>query len=83
MIVIRVELWSARTGRVLEIGRAVISNDGTGDLKRRNYDMSVFRRGTKDTVLRRGRVENFPSTSSNIWKLVFKAIHAAFPEYKI
>ena len=45
MIVVKVELHSVRDGEVTEIGRTVIANDGTGDRKRRNYDVAVGRRG--------------------------------------
>lgn len=83
MIVVRVELWSAITGRKTLLGQAVISNDGTGTLDRGNYDVRVGRKGQEDlgTVYaepqRRGRVENFARNSKNIWYLLRQALQSA------
>jgi hypothetical protein len=32
MLVVRVELHSAVTGKVTELGRMIVANDGTGDV---------------------------------------------------
>ena len=85
MIVVKVELHSARDGEVTEIGRTVIANDGTGDRKRRNYDVAVGRRGDISLrgvarPVRRGRVENYPAESYSVWRLVIRALRSAFPE---
>lgn len=45
MIVVKVELHSAITGKVTEIGRMLLGNDGTApDIARGNYDARVLRR---------------------------------------
>lgn len=77
MIVVKVELHSARTGEVTEIGRMHISNVG-GTMKRRNYAVEVMRRGTHHRVQRRGEVHDHASESYPIWELVRKAIASAF-----
>lgn len=80
MIVVRVELHSAITGRVSEIGRMHIANDGeSSDAKRGSYDVAVLRRGGGG-VTRRGRVENYPRLSYNVWRLICRALKSAFPE---
>lgn len=91
MIVVKIELWSAITGKATEIGRMHISNDGTGDQKRRNYKVEVLRRGATATTpdgapaeaaptTRVGEVKAFPSLSYNVWRLVLRALSSAFPE---
>lgn len=76
MILIKVELHSAITGKVTEIGRMQIYNDGTGTSKSRNYGVRLMRRGTKDVVQRTGEVKGHASLSLSIWKLVAKALLA-------
>lgn len=95
MIVVKVELWGARTGKVRELFRMTLSNDGTqGDGNRGNYDVALFRKGTtvitkkgsniirsgSTGVLRRGRVENFPRRSYHVGRLVLRALRSVFPE---
>ena len=96
MIVVKIELWSARTRTKKLIGMTVISNDGTLlHAKRGNYDVAVANRaslrGEHETLtaakavenpVRRGRVEDFPKESYNIWRLVIRALRSAFPEEK-
>lgn len=83
MIVVRIELWSAITGQVTEIGRMHISNvGGTRDGKLGDYDVEVMRRGTKDKVLRKGSVTQYPRLSYNVWRLICRALLSAFPEEK-
>lgn len=81
MIVVRIELHSAVTGKVEEIGQMVISNDGTSaNPKRGNYDVRLGRRGVTDTrqivnaPQRRARVELFPRASFSVWVLVARAL---------
>jgi len=91
MIVVKIELWSARTGKVTPLGRMIIANDGFGTGARRNYDVMVGKK--TDAVnarteaiikkpLRRGKVKDYPAPSYNIWRLVSRALRAAFPEEK-
>ena len=79
MIVVKVELHSAVTGIVSEIGRTILVNDGTGTRSRGNYHVAVMRKGSRQT-LRNGRVEDYPRLSYNVWRLVSRALLSAFPE---
>ena len=81
MLVVKIELHSAITGVVSEIGRMTIANDGLGTRDRGNYTASVKRRGSY-TTLREGKVENYPRLSYNVWRLVLRSLRACFPEEK-
>jgi hypothetical protein len=75
MIVVRVELWSARTGERKELARMRISNNATGTVRRRNYCGETFvgrsaRALDRETVQRRGTVTDFTSLDLHIWNLV-------------
>lgn len=75
MIVVKVELHSAITGQISEIGRMHITNDGSSDnVRRGNYNVSLMRRGTTDQVQRRSRVEKFPRLALSVWVLVARAL---------
>jgi hypothetical protein len=83
MIIVKVELHSARTGEVSEIGRAIIHNDGTGSPTRGNYICHVLRRGQRDLrccPTRSVRVRDFPRRSYSVWRLVLRALRGCFPE---
>jgi len=92
VIVVKIELWSAVTGKSSELGRMYIANDGTGTSNNCDYDAVVCRRGSKDVPqplaaagpkpTRKARVENYPRLSYNVWRLVLRALRAAFPEEK-
>lgn len=89
MIVVKVELHSAVTGRVTEIGRTYIHNVG-GTPKRGNYSARVCRRGQFDArktlhdgvFTREGSVQDYPRLSYNVWRLVLRALKSCFPEEK-
>ena len=80
MIVVRVELWSARDGQRTELARMHICNVGsTFDL--RDYDVTTLRgRSTADldrgTAQRRGAVKGHPSPRLHVWHLVGRALAA-------
>lgn len=89
MIVVKIELHSAITGQIEEIGRMYIANDGTGGMAARgNYDVRVMRQGATEEyeswasvterAQRRARVENYPRLSLSVWELVRRALDAAF-----
>lgn len=80
MIVVRVELHSAITGKVTEIARAHIFHlTGTrtladyGARTLRGRDTAALDRGQ---VQRRGKVENHPRLALHVWHLVAKALAA-------
>ena len=90
MLVVNIELHSANTGKVSTLGRMIIANDGTSDNpKRADYDVMVGRKSDAENTLkvfmnplRRGRVKDYPRLSYNVWRLVLRALRAAFPEEK-
>lgn len=80
MIVIRVELWSAVTGQVMELARMQIANDGAGDANKGNYDGVTFLGRSREALDRKapsrsGRVENFPRRSKHVWNLVARMLN--------
>lgn len=81
MIVVRVELHSAVTGRVTELARAEICNDGDGTLEKGNYTCRALRgRSTEDLDQRRiqryGEVRDYPRQKIHVWNLVARALMA-------
>lgn len=87
MLVLKLELHSARTGEIKTIGQVIIANVG-GSTERGNYEIKVAhgsRLSLRETYLhpqRQGRVENYPRLSYNVWRLVIRALKSAFPEEK-
>lgn len=90
MLVIKIELHSAITGAVSEIGRMNIANEGTGTAQRGDYKVQVIRRSAPtdkgfwdynaSNVTRTGEVKNYPRLSYNVWRLITRALLSAFPE---
>lgn len=79
MIVVRVELHSAITGRIQELARMHICNRGDGSNELRNYDVRTLRGRSreqldKNVVQRTGGLEKFPSLRKHIWVLVLSAL---------
>lgn len=78
MIIVRVELHSARTGEVTELARMHICNRGTlGAL--RAYDVKTLRgRGAAQLdhgyVQRRDIVADWPAEQLHVWNLVYEAL---------
>lgn len=92
MIVVRIELHSAITRKVREIGVMRIANVG-GNASSGDYEVRVQRRKERDLpaaepdfdgwsapVTRHTQVNNYPRLSYNVWRLVYRALKAAFPE---
>lgn len=92
MLVLKLELHSAITGEVTEIGRTIIANDGTGTSDSGNYICKVARKQKDGTPyinkkiwkspFRVGFVKNHKRNQQNVWRLVLKALASAFPEEK-
>jgi hypothetical protein len=93
MLKVTVELISAITGQTSELGRMYIANDGEAsreDPKVGDYNVAVCRKGSTAVPkpvsprgprpARGGFVEGYPRLSHNIWRLVTRALHVAFPE---
>lgn len=91
MIVVEVKLISAVDGRETLLGSAIIANDATSrDPKKGSYDVKVARkpdagdlRKVWNRPLRTGRVEDYPRLAFNMWRLVIRALAAAFPEERV
>lgn len=88
MLVLKLELHSARTGEITEIGRTIIANVG-GTNEKGDYTCRVSRKrkqfsnlDTWKEPLRTGDVKNYPRLSYNVWRLVIRALLSAFPEEK-
>lgn len=90
MLVVKIELWAATTGKVSELGRMYIANDGTqGAGNKGNYDVKVCRKGSFEAdswggikATRTGKVKGYPRLSYNVWRLITRALKVAFPEEK-
>lgn len=76
MIIVKVELWSAVTGRVQEIARMEICNEGTHMNPRRgNYIIRTLRGRDAEALGRRTTqkettIENWPRLALHVWNLV-------------
>ena len=71
MLVIKIELHSAITKEVTEIGRAVIANDGSGTKESGNYWMKLY--GENGELLEGASVgfrRNWPRLQKNCWELL-------------
>lgn len=80
MIIIRVELHSAVTGKVTELARMMIANVG-GTRTRGDYRVEVYRGRdaaslSRRTVHRRGSVQNYPRLAIHVWHLVARALQS-------
>lgn len=90
MIIVTIELLSARTGERSVLGRMLISNVGVDSGGRRgDYEVLVANKADANGLQaimarpqRRGSVTGFPRLSYNVWRLVSRAIRSAFPEEK-
>ena len=81
MIVVRVELHSAITGKVSELARMVLCNDGSGSASKGNYYGHTYRgRSTeqldKREIQRRGQVVEYPRQNIHVWNLVARMLTA-------
>lgn len=74
MIVVKIELHSAITGEVSELGRLHIVNDGTGTPTRGNYYVDKI--GKRRRLLKTARVENHPRKSHTVFRLLRRALEA-------
>lgn len=82
MIIVRVELHSAITGRVTELARMGISNDGTSEINTKgHYNVETYRGRNAVTLAKRvtqraGRVEGHLRHALHVWCLVAKSLKA-------
>ena len=88
MIVVKVELWSAIDGRITELARMKIANDGHASInnhRRGSYDGATITGRDAETLRRNmntgpftrtGRVEDYPRLSLHVWNLVARMLAA-------
>lgn len=81
MLIVRVELHSAITGKVTEIARMKIANTGNGTEERGDYDITTFRGRTAQELDRGNRqrgasITNWPRLNYHVWHLVVRALLA-------
>lgn len=75
MIVVRVELHSAITGKVKEIGRMIIANEGVNETgSQGDYSGKVMRKPNFETVIRHGAVFKHQRLALPVWVLVRKML---------
>jgi hypothetical protein len=86
MLVVRVELHSAITGKITEIASMIIDNIG-GTRERGDYRVRVGNKRDAGNISavasrpqRMGQVRNYPRLSYNVWRLIARALLSAFPE---
>lgn len=90
MIIITVELHSAKTKDITLLGKTIIHNvETTPDGKLADYEVCVGHKNADGDLgkvfwnpLRRGVVKAHPRLTANIWTLVLKGLASAFPEVK-
>jgi hypothetical protein len=79
MIIVRVELHSAVTGKMTELARMHIANTGIGTLDRCDYTGETFV-GRDTRALDRGRINhtgvvvNWPRQTKHVWCLVHRML---------
>jgi hypothetical protein len=83
VIIVKVELHSARTGKVTEIGRMCISNVGSGSDTRADYYIELMRRGTTNKAQRLGHVSDYPRKSYSVWELVRRALSSVLDKHPV
>lgn len=72
MLVIRIELHSAVTGRITTIATGKIVNTGTGSSTQGNYRIEL--RDAAGRVWKRGHIEGFPRKRLLAWDLFYRAL---------
>lgn len=86
MLVIRVELHSAITGKITEIARMIMWNDGTGDRTTGDYKAKTVKGKQEGSMpareiwdndpLRAGEVKGYPRLRLHVWHLVARMLKA-------
>lgn len=71
MIVVKVELHSAKTKKITKLAEMRIINDGTsGRAMRGNYDAHVLRKPDFMRITREAHIDDWPSVQRTIWHLI-------------
>jgi hypothetical protein len=77
MIVVRIEVHSARTGEVEKKGVLTIANDGSGTPTNGHYTFKVMKHIGRPGVWKQGSVQNFPRSRLGPWDLLYRALREA------
>lgn len=79
MIVVRIELWSAITGKKTELARMHICNVTSTSkprIRKGDYYGRTLAKPKFNRIVREGRVEDHPRLSEPVWSLVRKMLEA-------
>ena len=76
MVIIKAELHSP-TGEITDLGRLIITNDGSGTVSVGNYEVAL-RKAVTDVQYREARVLNFPRKTQGVWRLLHRSLDALF-----
>lgn len=82
MIVVKIELHSARTHKVTQLGELHLSNDDKASRenpRRGTYRVELFRKPKFTSVLKGTVVEDWPRLDKPIWQLLQKALNQLYP----
>jgi hypothetical protein len=86
VLVVKVELHSAITGKIKPLAQMIIANTG-GTEKRGNYVVKIAHqrqigdlRSNWHEPQREGIVENYPRVSYHVWRLVLRALRSTYPQ---
>lgn len=74
MIVVRIELHSAITGNVTQLGVMTIANDGTGTNEVCDYNGYIWRKPDFKAVTRSGRLIGHRRHALTVWHLVARML---------
>ena len=76
MIVVRMTLVSAVTGKHSDLGTMIIMNDGSGTGARGNYNGKTIRKNAKldSEAVRRYSVQGHARKAESVWSLVRKML---------
>ena len=79
MIVIKIELHSALTGKVTQLGEAYITNRGVlheGD--KCDYEFKIMRKPKFKSVTKMAGVEGWPRSRRTVWQLLQRCLNQAY-----
>lgn len=95
MVVVKLEMWpEGDESKAYTLGRTYIWNETdeaehAANPNRGDYGVAVMRKGREEesqylvgNIVRSGSVKNYPRLSYNVWRLIIRALKAAFPEEK-
>jgi hypothetical protein len=74
VIVVKVELWSAKTGKITELARMHISRVRTGEHGHNDYETQVLRKPLFKSVTRSTFVNGHRSLVEPVWTLIASAL---------